>query len=97
MRAVISRPPDVDNDATLIRLSRRRDIHVAYTGLHGEKVSKDRFPMDRARRASFNPQDNVVGLPILDVEKVRSVEMGSNEAAAAWMSQPAAPPVKSGV
>jgi FlaA1/EpsC-like NDP-sugar epimerase len=82
---------------TLIRLSGRKDIGIVYTGLRpGEKVSEDLFSLSEDRRATSNPLVNCVGVPTLNVEEVRSVELDNHKAAAVWMRQQASPSVKSG-
>jgi FlaA1/EpsC-like NDP-sugar epimerase len=88
----------IDVATTLIRLSGRKDIDIVYTGLRpGEKISEDLFSMDEVRRTTANPLVHSVGVPTVNVDEVRSVEMGNHKAAAVWMRQQAAPSVKSGV
>jgi FlaA1/EpsC-like NDP-sugar epimerase len=88
----------IDVATTLIRLSGRKDIDIVYTGLRpGEKISEDLFSMDEVRRTTANPLVHSVGVPTVNVDEVRSVDMGNHKAAAVWMRQQAAPSVKSGV
>jgi FlaA1/EpsC-like NDP-sugar epimerase len=88
----------IDVATTLIRLSGRKDIDIVYTGLRpGEKISEDLFSRCEDRRATSNPLVSSVGVPTLNVEEVRSVEMENHKAAAEWMRQQTVPSVKSGV
>ena len=71
---------------TLIRLSGRKDINIAYTGLRpGEKISEDLFSIDEDRRATSNPLINSVGVPTLNIDDVQSAELDNHKAAAVWM------------
>jgi len=78
----------VDVATTLIGLSGRRDIDIAYTGLRpGEKISEDLFSSDEDRRATSNPLVTSVNVPPLDVAEVQVVkpDLDNHKTAAEWM------------
>ncbi|HEY5249030.1 MAG TPA: nucleoside-diphosphate sugar epimerase/dehydratase, partial [Dermatophilaceae bacterium] len=88
----------VDVAKTLIDLSGRKDIDIVYCGLRpGEKISEDLFSRDEDRRPTTNPLISSVGVPLLSVGEVQSAELYDHKAAAEWMRQRSATPVKSGV
>jgi FlaA1/EpsC-like NDP-sugar epimerase len=86
----------IDVAKTLIRLSGRKDIDIAYTGLRpGEKISEDLFSVDEDRWATSNPLITSVDVPTLSVAEVESAELDNHKAAAEWMRQQSALSLKS--
>jgi FlaA1/EpsC-like NDP-sugar epimerase len=85
----------IDVATTLIRLSGRKDIDINYTGLRpGEKLSEDLFSSDEDRQATRNPLITSVQVPALSVQEVQYAEVDNHKAAAEWMRQRSAAPVK---
>lgn len=71
---------------TLIRMSGRHDVAIAYTGLrHGEKLAEDLFSTGEGARPSSNPLITSVDVPGLDATDVQTLDITSHADAAAWM------------
>lgn len=76
----------VDVATTLIRMSRRTDIDIIYTGLRpGEKLKEELFSPDETRQATTHSLVSSVEVPGLDATTIRDAVSVSDEAAAQRM------------
>ena len=83
---------------TLIRMSGRRDIEIAFTGLRpGEKLSEELFARNEQQEPSRNPLINCVEVPKLDGVDLRGLAFSSGESVVAWMRRHAATSLRASV
>ena len=81
----------VDLARTLINLSGRRDIDIAFTGLRpGEKLSEELFHPHEAIQRSSHPLVSHVGVPAISPDEVQGVDLRDRDATRAWMREHAA-------
>jgi len=80
-------PVKIDEVArTLISMSGRTDIDIAYTGLRpGEKMSEELFAPGESIKATDHPLVSSVDVPRLSAAAVDTATHASPEASAAWM------------
>jgi FlaA1/EpsC-like NDP-sugar epimerase len=88
-------PVKIDEVAkTLIQMSGRRDVQIAYTGLRpGEKMSEELFTPGESIKGTDHDLVSSVDVPRLDPAVVEAATHASPEASAGWMRQAAVPEV----
>jgi FlaA1/EpsC-like NDP-sugar epimerase len=88
----------LDMAKALIRLSRRGDIDINYTGLRpGEKLSEELFSANEDRTPTSNPLVNSVDVPVLSVDEVQSLHISNHQEAVNWMRNQSAQSTMTGV
>jgi FlaA1/EpsC-like NDP-sugar epimerase len=88
----------IDVATTLIRMSRRKDIDIVYTGLRpGEKMGEDLFSLSEDHRATTNRLVTSVDVPALGIVQIAALDISTHQQAADWMRHESAQSVQTGV
>ncbi len=71
---------------TLIRMSGRTDVEIAYTGLRtGEKLAEDLFAGRERRRPTAHPLVTSLDVPVLDGDGLRELRLDRGDDIRAWL------------